>query len=469
MSDSGRKILLVVPHRVRDLEGHALVAWHLKRRLGHAVEFSGVDEVETRLVETAPDALVLDYLGWVGRAATARLAKELNVRVALLSISGLYETREEFALEAGKLTGANSFLDCYLAWGDAGRRAVLDEGLVPEQRIRTTGCPRFDLYRAPYLALMRPKEEFLREEGLAHPSAPFVLWTTNTPSATREEDHHVHVSKTNRRLPSDEVRASFLDERRQFLANCEIFGALARRHPEWNFVIKVHPLEPMRPYVELAAGLPNVRVAHDAPVRDFLFHCDVLLQRGCTTATEAWMLGKPVLELEVETYRFAWAPKEFRDGNRVVKSLEEADEALVEALQDGSIPAGQRRAREAFLYEFFHGNDGHASDRVAQALHELVSPPSYTTEDAHRTKELFAEIRRRREEAASAHWGHRLKDAIGVPRATSLRFWNRPQQPKQKVASREITRNMVDELWARYDAIHAHAAARPESRKESGP
>jgi surface carbohydrate biosynthesis protein len=468
MSGADRKILMVVPHRVRDLEGHALVAWHLQRKYGHDVEFSGVDQVEERLLESAPDALVLEYLGWFGRMRVARLAKELNVRVALLSISGLYETKEEFAREAGKLTGANPFLDCYLSWGEAGRRAVLEEGLLPNDRIHTTGCPRFDLYCPPYLSLMRPKVELLRDLSVSDPSAPFILWTTNTPSATSDEELHVHAGRTHRNLPEEEVRSSFHDERRQFLANCEVFGSLARRHPDWNFVIKVHPVEPMSAYVELAAGLPNVRVIHDAPVRDFLFHCDVLLQRGCTTATEAWMLGKPVLELETEPYRFAWAPKEFRDGNRVVGSLDEADESLVEMVRDGSIPVEQQRAREAFLEEFFYRVDGKASERVALRLHELVSPPSYTAADQSRTRELFRSILQRRETIAASRWENRLKDAFGIPRRTSLRFWKRRQRPKPAAESREISREMVEELWNRYDRILAGAAPGTAAREATG-
>jgi hypothetical protein len=315
---------------------------------------------------------------------------------------------------------------------------------------------------------MRSKAELLRDLSVSDPSAPFILWTTNTPSATRDEDLHVHAGRTHWNLPEEEVRSSFHDERRQFLANRQVVGSLARRHSDWNFVIKVHPLEPISSYVALAKELPNVRVIHDAPVRDFLFHCDVLLQRGCTTATEAWMLGKPVLELETEQYRFAWAPQEFRDGNRVVRSLDEADESLIEMVGNGSIPVEQQRARGSFLEEFFSRVDGKASERVARRLHELISPPSYTAADRSRKQELFRSILRERETIAAARWGNRLKDSLGIPRRTSLRFWKGSRRPNSGKASREVSREMVDELWARYDVLHAAGEAGPAPLEGKG-
>jgi surface carbohydrate biosynthesis protein len=448
-----RRILMVVPHRVRDLEGHALVAYYLRKKYGHEVAFSGVDELAECLLADPPDAVVLDFLGWTGRADVARLAKSLDARVALLPIAGLYETKEEFIQEAGKLTEASALADLYLSWGEYGRRAVLEAGLFPESSVHTTGCPRFDFYRPPFLALVRSKADLLDRLPISNPDAPLILWTTNTPHASRHEERHARGHRKHRRLPEDEVRIAFRDEKRQFAENSRVVASLARRHSEWTFLIKVHPLEDVLPYQKLASAIPNLHVTYDAPIRDFLVHCHVLLQRGCTTATEAWMLGKPVLELDVGQYEHTWTPKEFRAGLRVVTTLAEADTALVEAVRDRSIPLEQRQAQDAFLSEYYYRVDGRASERVALRLHGLVSSRPRTPRDVLRARDEFRRLVSERETDATPSWQHRLRDVAGMSRDTSLRFWKTWRRRTNERASREITDEMVEELWKRFDRI----------------
>src|SRR5689334_23989276 len=86
------------------------------------------------------------------------------------------------------------------------------------------------------------------------------------------------------------------DNRTQFAAQSASILEVARQHPEWTFLVKVHPFEAVEPYRDLAERVPNLYVVKDVPVRNVLYHADVVIQRGCTTATEAWMLGKPVID-----------------------------------------------------------------------------------------------------------------------------------------------------------------------------
>ncbi len=57
------KILICVPDKLRDLEGHALVAFHLIRRHSHDVRLIEPFSVESAFLQHAPDAIVLDYVG----------------------------------------------------------------------------------------------------------------------------------------------------------------------------------------------------------------------------------------------------------------------------------------------------------------------------------------------------------------------------------------------------------------------
>ncbi|HET7564447.1 MAG TPA: surface carbohydrate biosynthesis protein [Gemmatimonadaceae bacterium] len=459
-----RRILLGVPVKTRDLDGHALVAYHLTRRYGHEVLVQTLPDTEVAVLEHACDAIVLDYLGWEPRAQQARLAKAIGMKVIVLPTAGLYEKREDHARSAGKDTGAGSSIDCYLTWGDDARDAVLAYGVLPPERIHSAGCPRFDLYHESYRSLLQPRADFLRRHGIDDPGAPVVLWATSTNHFMRNHRTLERAGRALGRIPAAETRAQIEDERTQFTEHSRLVLALATRHPEWSIIIKVHPLEWINPYLSLPEQAPNIHLAFNAPIRDFLAHCDVLLQRGCTTATEAWMLGKPVLELAMGRYHGA-TPVEHVRGNHVVTSLEETEEAIGCYLAGMPVSAERQRARDAYLTHMYNGIDGRASERCAALIDRVLSPPAYSDADQASVRAAAR--------AALAHWKraedarivNRFKDAFGISRRRSLRFWRpwlrREARPNagRFSAKPAITPDDVSELYQRYDRIHITARA----------
>jgi surface carbohydrate biosynthesis protein len=451
-----RKILLIVPYKARDLEGLALVAYHLERRYGHQVVFSNGYGIEQKLLENGPDAVVFDHLVWDFKARQARLAKQLGMKVLMLPTEGFHQDKEEPAQRAGKLFQVSHMVDCHFAWGDFARGAVLEQNLTTEDRIHTVGCPRFDFYSEPYLGLMEPRAEFLARLGIRNPKAPVVLWATSTTYVSRNQDKILHRQVAQGNLSEAEIRAMLEDGNEQFREHSRTVVELARRHPEWNVIIKVHPAEWINPYVKLVKSLPNLYLAFNAPIGEFLFNCDVLLQRGCTTATEAWMLGKPVLELEVGKYQMP-IRREITSGNDIARTLDEADAAIQSYLRGAPISRDKQEARNAVLFDYYYRIDGKSSERCAALIHETISPPGYTDEDQRRTGEAVR--------AACAEWRaeqdrrapNRLKDMIGVSRKVSLRFWKRFLRDEAKdnfgvfTPEVEITRPMAEELYAKFD------------------
>jgi surface carbohydrate biosynthesis protein len=448
-----RRVLMVVPHRVRDLEGQALLAYHLQSTYGYEVELCGPDQLVSRLLDWAPDAVVLDDLGWNGRGDLVRLAKRLNVRVAVVPIAGLWESRDEELRAAGRDTGVAPLVDVYLSWGEAIRRTLLGEGLMTDAQVHAVGCPRFDLYSEPYLRLMQPRDAFLRRAGIVRPGGPVILWATNTPHFARGVEQEVRAKVENTNIPEHHARTELEEEAVQFREHSRLVLELARRHPDWHFIVKVHPLEPVEAYVEMTRQAPNLHVAFDAPIREFLYHCDVLLQRGCTTAAEAWMLNKPVLELAIGEYRRHWVPPGYAAGNEVVTSIDQAEAAILRFLAGDPLPESQAHAREAIASEFYFRSDGRAAERCAERIARVLGPPSYTEADRARTRTLVETERRRRHAADGARLPTRVKKLLGVAPGTSLRVWKRwltSGRPSFTRADREIAPGMVEALFGSF-------------------
>jgi surface carbohydrate biosynthesis protein len=449
-----RRILLVVPRPLRDLEGYVLLARHLEE-FGHEVLLHTGPGAGERMLELAPDAIVLDYLGW-DRAEEARLARLLGIRVVVLPTAGTYEQPVDHARAAGKESGTSELVDCFLAWGEASRRAILELTGIDPARVHVSGCPRFDLYSEPYLALLGKREAFWRRLGLPDPSAPTILWATNTNHFARDWIRLIRDLVLQENRLESEVREGLEDEKTQFTEHSRVLRVLAERHPSWNFVIKVHPLEAVEPYRVLTEGHPNVRVAFDAPIREFLYHSDVLLQRGCTTATEAWMLGKPVLELDIGRFQTHWVAPDYLLGSHVVRDIDEADRTIQQYLGGMPIPEEKRLARDAYLEAAYYRIDGRSSERSAALIDNVVSPPSRTNVDRKRTHELACEALRAHRHRQDRRLANRVKDFLRIRRSRSVRFWrNLGRHPGESGAVRGngcylMTTDRIEELRRRY-------------------
>ena len=339
-AESPRKILMIVPYKARDLEGHALVAHHLQRRHGVETVPTNGYGIERKLLLHRPDALVMDHLCWNFKAEQARLARSLGMKVVVLPTEGLVQDYEGARVVVGSKHHAADTVDLFLSWGAYQRQAVLHEGLMDETRADVVGCSRFDFYREPYIRLIPSRGEFLGKLGLKNPDAPMILWCTNTPYFARDRKKIITRYTQRAGYSLEQITALLDGEQRQFHEHSNLVMDLARRHPDWNFVIKVHPAEWINPYVPLTRQASNVVLGYDAPIRGFLHHCDVLLQRNCTTSTEAWMLDKPVIDAEFSPSYYP-VRAEFRAGSHLVRSFDEAEQAIAAYLAGMAIPADQ--------------------------------------------------------------------------------------------------------------------------------
>lgn len=454
-----RRVLIVVPNRARDLEGHALVGYHLERHYQHRVYYCEPKTLEQKLLELCPDGIVLDHLGSESRAGSAQLAKQLGMKVFVLPTAGFFQDGEEDEemIRAGKLLKVSGVVDLFFTWGDHARSKLLKNQIMSDGQVKTIGCPRFDFYSEPQRWVASTRSQFLATLGIHNPEAPLIVWPTNTHfSEAREFEKQIRNGKTNG-LQSL-IRDVLADGRTQYQELSRIVLALAQRNPNWNFLIKIHPSEWYEPYAKLTRQAPNVHLGFNLSIRELLCHCDVLLERWSTTATEAWMMGKPVLEVASGTYHQK-ARQEYVDGTDVVTTIPKVEEVIQRYISGGRIPPDQQRARELFLQKNYFRIDGKASERCAELIHRLLSPPHHARRDQAQlsANQLYGSWRRKED----GRLPNRVKDLIGIERQRSLRPWKRWLHPAGKMGAglflkgQEITLETVDRLYQQYDRVLA--------------
>jgi surface carbohydrate biosynthesis protein len=465
---SKRRVLFIVPYKNRDFEGLALIGYLLETYYGFDVVYTNGYSIERKLLEIKPDAVVFDHLVWDFKVHQARLARGLGMKVILLPTEGLHVHVEEGLRIAGKLSASTHLIDCHFTWGDIVRDAILGDQLSPEHRVHAVGCPRFDFYSAPFQCLTPDRDTFLAGLGIKNYSAPVILWCTSSSYSTRDQQKIVQRYAARGGIPEQECAAMLRDGQTQLHSHSQVVLDLASRHPDWNFVIKVHPAEWINPYVELAKQRPNVFLGYNAPIRGFLAHSEALLQRGCTTATEAWMLGKPVLELAIGNYERP-VRQDLVAGNHVVTTIDEADRALQHYLDGAGIPVDVIAAREAFLHDFCLGIDGKAASRCASLIARTVSPPDHADSDHALMLRLATKAHADLVRAENRRLTNRFKDAVGISRDRSLRIWKTVLNTESKhnvglfVAETDITPDMVRDTYAAFSRVPFGESLGPDS------
>lgn len=355
------QVLILVPTLGRDLRGHALVGYHLTRR-NVGVSYASLGEVKDLFRRLRPSVLVLDSMSRQSNFELAAEARETGSRIAILSTAGFFQSEDCEVEWVGGARQAGALVDRFFAWGSKGAELLVRRGILEAPQITVTGSPRFDLYSPAFQRLAKSRAALLQPLGFPEPSAPLVVWATNT--------WFSRAGQLGREMPSHLLR-DIEDERLQFEHLSGLLEPVWKKHPEWNFIIKVHPAEQAPPYEQLAAGRSNVRVSRDLPIDELLPHCVALVQRCSTTATEAWMCGKPVIEPGLGGYHYP-AKEEYSRGNDHATSSDELAALLQGYVAGRAISAEQSAHRRAFLGENFGKLDGMASERIALELRSLL-------------------------------------------------------------------------------------------------
>jgi surface carbohydrate biosynthesis protein len=87
----------------------------------------------------------------------------------------------------------------------------------------------------------------------------------------------------------------FAQETRTLAHFIEAISELAFRHPEEKFVIRPHPTEATEIYENAFSIYENVFISKEYSAVEWIDRCKVMIQNGCTTSIEAYLMGKKVL------------------------------------------------------------------------------------------------------------------------------------------------------------------------------
>lgn len=234
---------------------------------------------------------------------------------------------------------------------------------VPGECVFVTGNPAWDRLAGPVPSgatrLVYP------EMGL-DPGRPIITY------ATTSDRHWCHADQPFPSHAEDNARAVL-----------DAYAILAARHPDWQFMLRPRASRvDAAPYEAMVEALPahvreRIRIDRLSPYHSLAIS-DVVLCTQSNFGIEAILLGKPVINIDVEEFgasmhRVGLGPA-FNDDDAVlhVSHQDEIAPAIERALLDPETKAGLRAKRAQSVRRFNCPHDGRASERVADLIVRLI-------------------------------------------------------------------------------------------------
>jgi glycosyltransferase involved in cell wall biosynthesis len=315
--------------------GMRVVFSHL---LPHLVGYIGLAERLCRSFR--PRVLVIARQRRAFENACVAVASRDGIPSAML-IHGHISSHPEYQFVDGRFDQ----VDLICSWGEAQKTALIEKQASPD-RVVVTGNPQWDRLSTS-LGDLGPRAACRRQLAGQIGASEEAFWVTFTSQA---------------------VSRAFLPA----------ILATVRALPGVALIIKVHPAEQARDYqtVVSASDREWCRVVKDVDLHTLLRASDVVLTFTSTTNLEALAVGTPLCVLD-------WGDPDMPQrvnlgayGIPSVQNGQELSEALSRMQQDRAwqdeILSGGSRA----LADYARGLDGHATDRVVEALLALMETGS---------------------------------------------------------------------------------------------
>ena len=278
--------------------------------------------------------------------------------------------------------------DGILLWSQTMADAWKTAPLPNARESTVVGPTRFDFYRAPLRGTLPDRAEFARRVG-ADPGRPIVSWATTFPHAKFFGKEDWQVADWTRMgfgkilgLDEEALREWIRLEHEGRERSWESLRTCARAIPEATFCVKPHPFADFR-WCERciaewrSAGTDNVRLVKGSYIWDLLNATSVHVHRACTTGTEAWLLGKPTVEMSFITTHASF----LEDGADVAGAARDAEtaeetaatpECLVERIRSyiegRAVPEHLQKLREEYTQRWFYQVDGRATERAIRQI-----------------------------------------------------------------------------------------------------
>lgn len=376
MADKKPIILISIDHKWRDLAGY-VYAKILLEKLGYCVVFirNGFEEYYADVLN--PRAIVMVHLYDRSKSKLIRRLKQRNIIIILMPTEGIPTLEGTRKLAAGYFSDLSG-VDLHFLWNDEMRKLMQEGKVVEPEKLCVIGVPRFDFYMPPLKKSLLKREELANQYGFRG-DFPIITWATNFTIASFCEKNMDFLKEDWKKLqieklanPEDAARKDYVSRELHF----KTVTNLVREVKNINLLCKLHPSEDHTYYYKKLRNANDdlrnrIRIINQEYIWDVLNATDILLKRSCTTGVEAWLLGKPTIELKLNP-KDQYYSKEHAAGSNEVKDYGELKNWVEFYLNGGEIPPILLKERKKFIDKWCYRIDGQSTKRFVSKTDEII-------------------------------------------------------------------------------------------------
>lgn len=370
-----KKILFITTYKARDFEGNSLIGYILLKKYNiETVYVSGYDLLK-KIIEFKPIAIIFDHLVWKHKIQLLKVCQNLGLKTFFYPTEGYYLKMESFDESIGLKNLEDPEMNKYLLWGsDMLNRAKSIEKLNNSiDLFKITGASRFDFYlNSKLLKLVESKDEFCYRNDISQNQLIITIMSTHPYQGYQYKDFHKRYKKAGY---SDEIiKADFYDQQKLFEIQTSLALSIAREYSnDVKILYKAHPAETyLDSYSNIFRDFDNIKLVYNENVKPYLMHSDIIIQHNCTTAIEAWLLNKKVLQLDFETFKDLTYLEHFNN-SIICKNSNDVLNAINKDIVESS---SNKQLKLDFLERKFFKLDGHSHSRIAFEISETIYPMS---------------------------------------------------------------------------------------------
>ncbi len=294
----------------------------------------------------------------------------------------------------------------HCAWGER-YKSLLKEHGVPEERIRLTGHPRFDIYKRPSLLFSR--QELAQEYGL-DPNKPWILVPYNFNISYITERQRESLKRRKYDL-SDDFIQGVADARDAFT---QMVRTLTDQFPEMEIILRVHPAgyESETVYKDEPRLGRNLHLIGGYDIANWITQAALVIVWNSTSSMEALIAGIPAISYEPHPFsaRFDY------DVNRILPTFSKLDDVLsvVRSLPDPELTYGWEIFEDWYKYR-----EGNVARQVAIVQEAQTNFSRYATQVNLGTR-VKIEARRAKDAIGGRHSQPNPKDKLAQVSQTDL-------------------------------------------------
>ena len=378
-----KKAVLVVDHKERDLRGVVLIGYWLNKKYGILPYITHTQNEISCLIKYKPEVILIQHIRHKHQKEFLEFAKQQKTTIVVSLAEGYPDHIDNIMFYLGRDEYMH-YVNLFLPWGKLIWDKAKKKELLSHAKILPSGAPRFDFHTKRFADLCISKHDICNLLEFDK-NIPIIVWMTNfkhCPFGNMEE----HIKKYENPDYSDHRRAPTIREvatsnEQAYKKISAFFLKLLHEFPNLQFIIKLHPDEPLEIYQKKFSQFKNVRILKSIQkfsLSDIIRLADIQITWRCTTSPEAWImdLNKKVISIEPTEIESKML-KYFTIGNDVVHDYKSLKEKVTEYLSGVGITKSLKDKRLKFIHDFMFDNDGLSSERCADAIfkHSANSRP----------------------------------------------------------------------------------------------